>query len=685
MGKTSEKFKKIPKALIAFFAIALLFLAVGLGTLGSPSEGIGAAYELKAKREDSDPPAVIAELTFSDSENFKETYLDEEGEEQTRTYTLKLTGIYVNLAVIYAEPGESATLRLEYASNGTPNSFGSSSRRADAVFENLYTGTPAEGEEAVEPDVVDGQFHWVAPFQGVFEKNNWTTSYRYVRLTSLTHDVLINEIVFVGEKLINSEETGEHMVIPAKVSSATPNANETAEDARVRAGALFDAQYIPSEAQSSYYRYSDDELYTLSTIAEMHRGGEYDTTLPAGAYRVEGIYNSLGTDIVALGTDIFGVNPFGLRFFSMLASFGVLVFGYLFVRQLTKSDFAGLIFSLLYVFCNLSFALGHLGNPLMIGIFFFMGALYFCHKFYARGMKTVRGASVLTPVLSALFAAAAIAVNGAYVIPVLGLVALFVCGMVRQQKAKKHYLALAAETKTDAENPEAREQAIASVEREYRDKNLAAALGFGVVLVVAALMFSLLFAIPLYSPYMRLYSAGSEASIFTLAWNAFAGGFVGTNPGAMHSAWDLFYDIFTGTGTTYAVTAAAVNAVAAAAGILGIAFAVWRIVAVICSKKLEKEQRTELRRVLVPLAGLALSLIMTAFGGGALAFLVLAYVFAFALAAEGLVFLWGSKYHTAVKIVSIVGLVLLVAVFALYSIVTFSVPLPASFMAKIFG
>ncbi len=684
MGKTSEKFKKIPKALIAFLVIALLFLAVGLGTLGSPSEGVGKAYELKTKRDDGDPPSVVMQLTFSDSENFKETYTDENGKEQTRTFTLKVSAIYVNLAVIYAEPGEPATLRLEYASSGSQSSFGLQSRRADAVFENLYTNAPAEGEEAVEPTVTDGQFRWVAPFQSVFEKNNWTTSYRYVRLTALTHDVLINEVVFVGEKQVNSEGTGETMVIPAKIYSATPYNNETQEEANLRAEALLDAQYLPSTVQSSYYLYSDDELYTLSTIAEMRRGGEYDSAIPSAAYRVEGVYNSLGTGIIALGTKIFGLTPFGLRFFSMLASFGVLIFGYLFVRQLTKSDFAGLIFSLIYVFCNLSFALGHLGNPLMIGIFFFMGALYFCHKFYARGMKSARGASVLTPVFAALFAAAAITVNGAYLIPVAGLAALFVCGMVRQQKAKKHYLALAASEETDAEDPAAaREQATAAVKREYREKNLAAALGFGVTLIAAAVLFALLFAIPLYGPYMRLYSSGG--SIFVLAWHAFAGGFAGSNPGATHAAWDLFYDIFAGTGTTYAVTAAAVNAVAAVAGILGVIFAVWRILAVILSKKLEKQQRGELRRVLVPLVGLILSLIMTAFGGGALGFILLAYVFAFVLAAEGVAYLWGSKYGKAAKAVSIVGLILLIAVFALYFVFTFSIPLPASLIGKILG
>ncbi len=685
MGKTTEKFKKISKALIAFVAIALLFLAVGLATLGSTA-GTGEAVELKAPRDDNaSGPSVIAHLTLSDSTNFKETYIDEEGKEQQRTFTLQVSAVYVNLAVIYAKAGTPATLRLEYAASGSETSFGSSVRRGDAVFQNFFNGEPEEGQEAVTPDVTEGQFRWVKVFDEAVEKWRSTySSYSYVRFKAMTQNILINEIVFVGEKMVNSEATGRYMVIPCEVYSATPYNNETMDAAKLRAGGLFDAQYIPSTAQSSYYRYANDEIYTLSTIAEMNRGGEYDTSLTAEAYRVEGVYNSLGTDIVALGTKIFGVNPFGLRFFSMLASFGVLIFGYLFVRQLTKSDFAGLIFALIYVFCNLSFALGHLGNPLMIGVFFFVAALYFCHRFYARGMKKARGAAILPPVLSALFSAAAIAVNGAYIIPVAGIVALFVCGMVRQQKAKKHYLALAAEA-TATEEPEAQQKAVAKVQAEYRDKNLIASLGFGVVLVVASLMFVLLFAIPLYGPYVRLYSTAAEASIFTLAWHAFAGGFVGVNPGATHSAWDLFYELFTGTGSVYAVTAAVINVVAAVAGILGIAFAAWRIIAVICSKKLEKQQRTELRRALVPLAGLALSLVMTSFGGGALGFVLLAYVFSFVLAAEGIAFLWESKYQKAAKIVAIIGLVLLIAIFALYAVVTFSVPLPASVMGKIFG
>ncbi len=686
MGKTLGKIKKLSKSAIVFFAVALLFLALGLGTLGS-TEGVGEAFELKTERG-SNTPTVVARLTMGDSTNFKETYTDENGEEKERQYNIRITDVYVNLAVIYAEAGVPATLRMEYGSSETSYP---SSRRIDAVFENFYTNAPAEGEEEIKPDVTGGQFRWVRPFQEIFERSTtWSTNYRYVRFTALTQNLLINEIVFVGQKQVRPEgksdyeDTGEAIVIPAEVWSATPFNNETKEQSKARAEALFDAQYIPSMAQSSYYRYSDDEIYTVSTIAEMNRGGEYDSEIPSGAYPVDAVYNSLGTDIIALGTLIFGLNPFGLRFFSMLASFGVLVFGYLLVRALTKHDLAALAFALLYVFCNLSFALGHLGNPLMIGVFFFVASLYFCHKFYARGMKKARGAGVLPPILSGLFGAAAISVNGVYLIPVAGVVALFVLGMVRQQKAKRHYLALAeAEGEGAGETAERVVSAKEEVEREYRDKNVAAALGFGVMLVVCSLLFALLFVIPLYGPYARLYAGGST-NIFALAWNAFAGGYVGSNPGASHCAWDLFYELFKGAGTSYAITAAVINAAAALAGLGGVAFACWRIAAVARGKKLEKEQRAELRRVLVPLAGLVLSFLFSWFGGGALAFILLSYLFSFVLTAEAFAFLWESPFRKPVKIGCVAGLVLLIAVFLLYSVFTFSVPLPASLLESIF-
>lgn len=672
MKKSTAKHKLFTKWFIAFLAIAIVFLAVGFGTLGSTAT-VGDAFELKTARASSDPPTVVVHIDRSGT--------DEEGE----SYTLDVKHIYVNVASIYAAAGTPGVLRMEYGSGVT--SF-SSSRRMDVELENFYTAAKSEEgntDEKVSSVCPDALFHWVAPFDDALK--NWTSTYAYIRFTAMTHDLLINEIVFVGEKVVDSKSTGEYMVIPATVEKATPNSTEKPEEAVARAqAALFDAQAIPSEVQSSYYNYTKDELYTLSTLAEMRRGGEYDEALSSSAYHVEGVYGSLGIDVIALGTLIFGTSPFGVRFFPMLAAFGILIFGYLFVKQLTKSEKAGVVFAALYALCNLSFSLGHVGNPLMIGVFFFVASLYFCHKFYAHGMKKTSTGSVPL-ILSGLFGAAAICVNGAFLIPVAGVVALFICGLVRQQKARRYHLdAAIAEAEAEGAGEESREQ-VARVLREYRSKNIAAVVSFVLTLLLGSVLFALVFAIPLYVPYLRLYTTASSANIFVLAANAFAGGFIGRNPGAFRSAWDLFAVIFEGTGTQYAVTAIVVNAVAAVAGVFGIAFAAYRIIRILLNKQMGKAERSELRTYAVPLVGLLISLVPTFFGGGALAFLMLTYVFAFVLAAHAATSLTESngKSATAAKACVWIGFALLIAVFALYAIFTFSIPVSSGLITKILG
>ena len=76
-----------------------------------------------------------------------------------------------------------------------------------------------------------------------------------------------------------------------------------------------------------------------------------------------------------------------------------------------------------------------------------------------------------------------------------------------------------------------------------------------------------------------------------------------------------------------------------------------------------------------------------AFGGGALAFVLLAYVFAFALAAHAVAALteWDGKIGKAAKICTWVGFGLLVAMFALYAVFTFSIPLSEGLIVKILG
>ena len=69
-------------------------------------------------------------------------------------------------------------------------------------------------------------------------------------------------------------------------------------------------------------------------------------------------------------------------------------------------------------------------------------------------------------------------------------------------------------------------------------------------------------------------------------------------------------------------------------GLLGVAYAVYKIV-LVCMKKIEgKEARIALRRAVVPLGLIVTGAVLGSFGGGALAFIALVYLGMFALAAE---------------------------------------------------
>ncbi|MGN1078395.1 MAG: hypothetical protein ACI4ST_07745, partial [Candidatus Gallimonas sp.] len=284
-----------------------------------------------------------------------------------------------------------------------------------------------------------------------------------------------------------------------------------------------------------------------------------------------------------------------------------------------------------------------------------------------------------------IFGALAICVNGAFVLPVLGVVALFVAGMVRQQKARRYYLDKAiAEAETAGEEDVAAKENVASVVNEYRYKNTVAPVVFGVSLLFGAFFLSLLFMLPASYAYVKiLYSPSSVVNVFTLCFKAFAAGFAGSSA----AVWSPVFRTFVGSGERYALTASVVNPVAFIAALFGIAFALYRIVRLLCRAKkgFGKEERAEMRSLVIPFVGLILSLITASFAGGALAFVFAAYLFAFALAAGGVKTLEKTLGEKKTKIILIVALALLAVCFVLFAVFTFSVPLPASFVGKFVG
>ncbi len=676
MKNTYGKQRKIKGYFLAFLVTALVFFAVGLGTLGS-FIGTGNAYELRAKQKSDDQtPSVVFKLS-----NLTEK--DKDGKDQT--VSLRLVGAYLNIAQIYAEAGTPTTLRLERSTGGSSFSSG-----LNAVIENFYTqeGTPSTSTGGSSTPVAKEAFYrYVSPFS--FPESGWRVStYSYVRLTFSSSgnnpSVLLNEVVFLGEKLDSSYEgTGKFCVVPAEIYEATPYANESAEEARIRAASLLDAQVMPEQVQSSFFRFSKAELASLMTISEMRMGREFIAGADGKAidtYHVDNVYGALGNDILALGTLIFGMCPFGLRFFPMLAAFGVLVVLSRLIVKMTGSEKAGFIFSIVYSLSCLTLGYGHLGTPLMLGVFFYSCALSVVYRFFKEsGLKAAMLKSAL-PLLGAGFAgAAAICVNGAFVIPLAGVVGLFVAGMVRQNKVKNSILdTIIAQSETQGEKEEEGSESLGlqagKVVAEYKFKNTVSAAFLGAGLVFGTFLLMLIGTACGYFAYLKAFDnpASPTMNVFVLAWKTFANGFIGTNYGT--SAHWLYTELYRGLfgSKLVGVTAALINPMALLAGIAGLVFAIYRFVVLIKKKELS----VEFANLVVLTGALLLSVVAALAVKSGAAFILLSYLFAFLLGANALGTAYEGRAAKAVKIVNIAGLVLLAAAFLFFAVLVFSVPLP---------
>ena len=697
MANKQSKKKSLATRIILI--VALVFLVIGMSTLGS-FYSAGDAYELKTQGNSAETPTVIFRLTNPST-------TDEHG--HSATQYLRLKHIYVNIGAAYIAEGETTTIRAEVAASTTGSV--SNSRRFDYTFGNFVSATEAGAQEDGEeyPSIY---YSWQDMVPA--DSDGWSiSSYRYVRLTARDANVLLNEVVFVGEVMAssasNAEGTGEIVVIPATIESATPLMGETEEEAAVRAAALLDSQVMPSLNSFRMNKLSDEETLSMMTIREMYTGAEYGE---GNIYTGERVYGSVGEEILALGTLIFGMSPFGLRFFPMLAAAGALVCGAFLARRIAKKDAAGIIFAVLFALACAPLALGGLGTPLMIGVFFFLLSVNSCHYFYANGMRTEKFASALPLLVSGLAGALAILTHGAYLVPMVGVVALFACGMVRMRRARRVYLDKAiaeveAEETAPAEPAEApapsapapeedarpalspARRKVAAVAAEYRNKTSIALVTFLGALVVGAFVLGLILATPMYFTWLKLIDnpASPSMNIIALAATAFAGGFTGVNPGGMgSSAWNVVYSISRVNGEAYsALYASVINFAALIAVLFAVVSAVVHLVMLCRTKEWGKEERAAIRGIVVPAVGIILALVTAIFAKDAVQFVLLAYIFAFVLAAAEAVKLMQTSKAKLVRILCWVELALLVVMFVLLFVFTTGLPVASGLLTAIAG
>ncbi len=604
----------------AFFVLALAFLLIGVGTLGS-TQSTGGAYELPDKGE------IVYKLSAQEGQT-------------------SIKNIYLNVGTIYDLETTRVTLSVEYkhdTAGWLVGGFG------NFVLENLTDKTATT--------VKNASFNWIAPFDIGNTVYELATRDTY-RVRSVSGTVLLNEVVFVAD---------DGTVIPAQIDGDLSN-NIKVEGAK----ATIDSQGVPSVVSSSYFAYSPEEARIMTTIAEMRMGSSYTD---GNVYHLENTYGALGIDLLAFGTLVFGMSPFGLRIFPMLAAFGVLVLGYLLCKKLFASDKAGFLFALIFALCGASFSLGHFGTPLMIGVFLWVLSVYLVHKFYAGGMKsaTLKGA---LPLAGSGFAlAGAICTQTLFVIPAIGTVALFVLGMLRQRQARAFKL-------SKAEG----EEAIAAVKAEFRFKDRAAIALFASSLVVGAFLIAILAFLPCYLTYVKVFDnpALPVLGFFALLWNSISGSFGAANVTSItQSPWHYLYRTFSGNGDIYGVTVATFGGISTLMAVAGVIFAIVRLILVLVRKEKGKDARRAVRANAIPLAAVLLAVISAVFAPQKLVFLVIAYAFAFMLA--GGAFTAMKKDGVLTKIIYYAGIALLGVQFALLVPFVFSIPLPQAVQAFLFA
>lgn len=632
MNKIRRTWKRLSAFARAFVILALVFFVVGMGTLGSV-QSTGESYELKKGA------SVVFRL--------------EKQEGQT-----SLKYLYLNIGTIYNEIGSQATVRVRRASSPSTGSW-YVSNFGEAKLDNLYSDQ--------EKSAKGISFNWFTPYD--LSKVNYSLStYAYYELTAIDCSLLVNEVAFVAD---------DGTLVPAKIEKGY----SSGIDAKA-AEKMLDAQKVPVLTQSSFFRYGEEEAYSMMTIAEMRTGNSYTE---GNVYHMDRVYNLFGLDILALGTLIFGMSPFGLRFFPFLASFGCLILGYLLTKRMFRSDRAGFVFALLFALGGYSFCFGHWGTPLFLGVFFLLSAVYAAYSFYAKGLKGADVKSARSVFAAGIFSAAAIAVNTVFAVPVLGVIGLFAAGMVRQQKAKAFYLAKAEEEPVSGGEPvPEKEERVSAVRAEYRYKNRIAPAVFAGSLLVGLFAILLLSVLPAYFTLVKVFDdpASPALSLFALLWQGIAGGFVGVNSlSSAQSVWTLTYELFRGTGETFAVTIAAFNVVGVVVAVFGLILSLIRVV--LCARLSEKTRamRVALRGSTVALIGFAISFVCVFFSAQGFIAFAAAQIFSF-IAVGGLVS-DGTKLSRAAKGMEIALVVLLALYFVVMVPFVFSVPLPASWLAAV--
>ncbi len=196
-------------------------------------------------------------------------------------------------------------------------------------------------------------FNSEAAAESVFTWNQIDLNYRlrYLGFVATDDEAVLNEMVF--------KKTDGSLITPVNWMDYP---------------ALFDEQEMFPDAKTYLDGTMFDEVYHGRTAYEfLHGLITYETTHP-----------HLGKILICLGILLFGMNPFGWRFMSVI--FGILAIPlmYLFAKRLFKSSFAAAATASLLVFDCMHYNLSRIATIDIFAAFFILLMYYFMYRYFSE-------------------------------------------------------------------------------------------------------------------------------------------------------------------------------------------------------------------------------------------------------------------------------------------------------------
>lgn len=190
-------------------------------------------------------------------------------------------------------------------------------------------------------------------------------------------------------------------------------------------GGLIDEQAYFTSSQSKAYNFTDKELDEIAAINAIVRGEKF-----VG-------YGFLNTLLNVVGTKIFGVNTFGLRFFSMLAGFASLLLVYYIVEMLFgRSEISAL--ATLLALCSGQIFSASLTAYGSVSACFTIAAFAFAIKFFIDDYDMKYGRDgVKNLCFTGLFYGLALASDRSALTTVTGIIAILIFAAIRAKKQFK--------------------------------------------------------------------------------------------------------------------------------------------------------------------------------------------------------------------------------------------------------